>query len=67
MNWAGSYNLFRFKNYLHANPLYPSVTKAVQNDPKLHELIALVDALRVGRAREKEIAIKELKARILND
>ena len=48
-------------------PLYPSVTKAVQNDPKLHELLALVDALRVGRAREKEIAIKELKARILND
>ncbi|MGC6431737.1 MAG: hypothetical protein ACON5F_11905 [Jejuia sp.] len=48
-------------------PLYPSVVLAVQNDQKLYELLALVDALRVGRAREKEIAIKELKKRILDD
>lgn len=47
-------------------PLYPSVVDAVQNDPKLHELLALVDALRVGKAREKELAISELKKRILN-
>jgi hypothetical protein len=47
-------------------PLYPSVADAVQNDPKLYELLALVDALRVGRAREKEIAIVELQKRILN-
>lgn len=47
-------------------PLYPSVVDAVQNDKKLHELLALVDALRVGRVREKEIAIKELKQRILD-
>jgi len=46
-------------------PLYKSVVNAVQADPKLHELLALVDAIRVGRAREKEIAIKELKKRIL--
>ncbi|WP_299547438.1 hypothetical protein [Seonamhaeicola sp.] len=48
-------------------PLYPSVVDAVQNDESLHELLALVDALRVGRAREKEIAIKELKDRILRE
>lgn len=48
-------------------PLYPSVVDAVQNDKPLHELLALVDAIRVGRAREKEIAIKELKSRILED
>jgi hypothetical protein len=47
-------------------PLYPSVVDAVQNDPKLHELLALVDALRVGKAREKELAITELKKRILD-
>jgi hypothetical protein len=46
--------------------LYPSVVDAVQNDEKLHELLALVDAIRVGRAREREIAIKELKQRILD-
>jgi hypothetical protein len=48
-------------------PLYPSVTEAVQKDEALHELLALVDAIRVGRAREKEIAIKELKNKILEE
>jgi hypothetical protein len=33
-------------------------------DEKLHELLALADALRVGRAREKELAVKELKKRL---
>ncbi len=47
-------------------PLYPSVVNAVQNDQKLYELLALVEAVRVGRAREKELAINELKSRILN-
>jgi predicted transcriptional regulator len=47
-------------------PLYPSVVDAVLQDEKLYELLALVDAVRVGRAREKEIAIKELKSRILD-
>ncbi len=47
-------------------PLYPSITKAVRKDPKFYELLALVDALRVGRAREREIAVKELKTRILD-
>ena len=45
-------------------PLYPSVTEAVQKDSKLHELLALVDAIRAGKAREKEIAINELRLRI---
>ena len=44
-------------------PLYPSVTEAVLKDDKLHEILALVDALRVGRAREKELAIFELQKR----
>lgn len=45
-------------------PLYESVPFAALNDPKLHELLALVDALRVGRARERGIAIEELEKRI---
>ena len=44
-------------------PLYPSVPEAALKDVKLHEKLALVDALRVGRARERELAIKELKKR----
>lgn len=48
-------------------PLYPSVVKAIKNDEALYELLALVDAIRVGRAREKEIARKELNKRLLDD
>ena len=47
-------------------PLYPSVVNAVEKDENLYELLALVDAIRVGRVREKELAISELKKRILN-
>lgn len=45
-------------------PLYPSVPEAALRDSNLHELLALVDALRVGRAREKEIALVELRKRL---
>lgn len=45
------------------DPLYSSVPKAVLKDAYLHELLALVDAIRVGRAREKELAVLELKKR----
>lgn len=45
-------------------PLYPSVPEAALKDDKLYQLLALVDALRVGRAREKELAVKELKKRL---
>ncbi|MGA7381050.1 MAG: hypothetical protein WBX03_09375 [Terriglobales bacterium] len=46
------------------SPLYKNVPSAALRDPKLHELLALVDAIREGRAREREIAIRELIARI---
>lgn len=41
-------------------PLYPSVPGAARRDPKLYDLLALVDALRIGRARERDFAEKEL-------
>jgi hypothetical protein len=46
------------------SPLYKSVPKAAARDPKLYELLALVDAIRDGRAREREIAVNEIKARL---
>jgi|SRR5438552_13295899 len=46
-------------------PLYPSVPKAVSEDPILYEMLIFTDALRVGKAREKEIAKKELEKRIV--
>jgi len=42
-------------------PLYPAVVKAVQQDKQLHELLALVDALRVGKVRERNLAVDYLK------
>jgi hypothetical protein len=46
------------------SPLYKSVPKAAARDPKLYELLVLVDAIRDSRAREREIAINEIKARL---
>lgn len=43
------------------SPLYRSVPKAAKNDPMLYMLLALVDAIRGGRAREREIAKNELR------
>ena len=45
-------------------PLYPRVAEACLKDPVFYEYIALCDALRVGRAREKNLAIEILKQRI---
>jgi DNA-binding Lrp family transcriptional regulator len=45
-------------------PLYSSVPAAAKSDSKLYELIALVDALRIGRARERNLAGEALKERI---
>ncbi len=46
------------------SPLYKSAPKAAKNDSELYQLLALVDAIRGGRAREREIAKKELKIRL---
>ena len=46
------------------SPLYKNAPQAALRDPKLYELLALVDAIREGRAREREIAVRELTARI---
>ena len=46
------------------SPLYSLAPQAALSDPQLYELLVLVDAIRGGRAREREIAIKELKKRL---
>lgn len=44
-------------------PLYKNLPKAALEDQKLYELLALIDALRVGKVREQEIAKVELSKR----
>jgi hypothetical protein len=43
-------------------PLHPSVSVAVKRDAKLYEVLSLLDALRVGAARERELALTHLDA-----
>ena len=44
-------------------PLYKNLPKAALNDQALYELLALVDALRIGKTREQKIAKEILKKR----
>lgn len=45
-------------------PLHPKLPQACLKDEKFYALMALSDAMRVGRAREKKIAMEEFKKRI---
>jgi hypothetical protein len=45
-------------------PLHPRAPQAAKTDPKLYELLSLVDALRIGGARDREVAAAELRRRI---
>lgn len=46
------------------SPLYGSVPKAARMDSSLYELLALVDAIRDGRARERKLAAEQLHQRL---
>ena len=43
-------------------PLYRSAPEAAARNPRLHRRLALVDAIRAGRARERELAVRMLTA-----
>jgi hypothetical protein len=45
-------------------PLHKLAPQAARADNNLYELLTLVDAVRSGRAREKEIATKKLRMRL---
>jgi hypothetical protein len=45
-------------------PLYKTAPQAALADPILYEYLALIDALRIGRAREVNIAKTELQRRL---
>lgn len=46
-------------------PFHSGQTLAARQDKKLYELLALADAIRVGKAREKKLAEEELRKRML--
>jgi hypothetical protein len=47
------------------DPLYRTVPRAAREDKDLYELLVLVGALRMGRARERAAAGAELKRRLV--
>lgn len=47
-------------------PLYKTVPKVALKNRELHEILALVDAIRVGKVREQHLAISLLKERLQN-
>jgi hypothetical protein len=50
---------------LSIEPLHPSAPRAATEDLEFYELLALVDALRLGGAREKALANEELKRKMM--
>jgi hypothetical protein len=45
-------------------PLYEKLPLAAKEDPAFYELLALFDALRMGQARERELASRLLEERL---
>lgn len=43
------------------SPLYEGATDVLERDPRLYQVLALVDALRIGRARERRLALEHLE------
>jgi len=46
------------------SPLHKQVSKGAKNDAELYELLALVDAIRGGKARERKLAKDMLEQRL---
>ena len=49
------------------SPLYKSVPQAAREDETLYALLTLVDAIRGVRAREREMALQEIRERLQHD
>lgn len=48
------------------DPLYKTVPAVVGKDNLFYEILVIIDTLRIGRTRERDIAIHELKTRLKN-
>jgi len=45
-------------------PLYPNAVEAALQDEEIYDLLALIDVIRIGKVREKQIAIEEIRKRV---
>jgi AraC-like DNA-binding protein len=61
--WSDAQGLVRG---MPLSPLYKTAVLAAQKDERLYRILALLDALRIGRARERELATQHIR-QILNE
>lgn len=59
---TGEQGNFRVSRGPEIAPIFHSAPKAASNDECLYPLLALVDALRTGKARERKMAEEALSA-----
>ncbi len=52
---------------LAIEPFYPNQIEAVKEDQEFYKILALVDVIRVGKVREINYAVNELKKIVLHD
>jgi predicted DNA-binding transcriptional regulator len=45
-------------------PLHRSAPEVVDRNPRLYEMLTLLDAMRLGGARDREVAFREIRARL---
>lgn len=55
--WADSNGIVKGTSI---KPIHPSLPNACRHDEKLYELAALLEMIRIGRAREKKIAAEKI-------
>jgi hypothetical protein len=48
-------------------PFYPNQVMAAKEDPRLYEALAMLDVIRTGRTREKQMAINYLQTLLLHE
>lgn len=48
-------------------PFYPNQVKAAKEDPNLYEALAMLDVIRTGKNRERNIAIERLETLVINE
>lgn len=46
------------------SPIHSSVVTASRNDPAVHKMFSAIDALRIGAAREREMAVHFIRSKL---
>jgi hypothetical protein len=59
--WSAAHGTIRGESL---TPLYPGAPRLIDRNPPVYELLALVDAIRLGRARDRRRATELLESRL---